>query len=108
MPVPLLSLVTEDCIKNARDYNQGGARYNTSYIQGVGMGTITDSLSSIKYNVYDNNKLSMKNMISAFDKNLQGNDILLHKLTIAPKYSNDDDFADTIIKIKKAFNPWYI
>jgi len=99
MPVPLLSLVTEDCIKNAKDYNQGGARYNTSYIQGVGMGTITDSLSSIKYNVYDNSKISMQDMISALDKNLQKNDILLHKLTSAPKYGNDDDFADNILKI---------
>ncbi len=105
MPVPLLSLVTQDCIKNAKDYNQGGARYNTSYIQGVGVGTITDSLSSIKYNVYDKNKISMKDMISALDKNLQKNDILLHRLTCAPKYGNDDDFADCMLQIIfKAFH----
>jgi formate C-acetyltransferase len=38
MPVPFLSLLIDDCITRARDYNDGGARYNTSYIQGVGLG----------------------------------------------------------------------
>ena len=44
---------TNDCISKAKDYNAGGARYNTNYIQGVGIGTITDCLAAIKYNVYD-------------------------------------------------------
>ena len=43
-----MSLLIDDCIANGMDYNAGGARYNTSYIQGVGMGSITDSLSAIK------------------------------------------------------------
>jgi hypothetical protein len=43
MPVPFLSLLIDDCIDNGRDYNAGGARYNTSYIQGVGLGSMTDS-----------------------------------------------------------------
>jgi formate C-acetyltransferase len=38
LPVPFLSLFIDDCITNGRDYNAGGARYNTSYIQGVGWG----------------------------------------------------------------------
>ena len=63
MPVPLLSLVTEDCIQNGQDYNQGGARYNTSYIQGVGMGTITDCLSAVKHTVYDQKNLSMETLL---------------------------------------------
>lgn len=53
MPAPFLSVVTDDCIAKGKDYNAGGARYNTSYIQGVGIGTITDSLSAIKYQVFD-------------------------------------------------------
>ena len=47
MPAPLLSVVTNDCISNAKDYNAGGARYNTNYIQGVGIGTVTDCLTSV-------------------------------------------------------------
>ncbi len=99
MPVPLLSLVTEDCINNAKDYNQGGARYNTSYIQGVGMGTITDCFSSVKYNVYDKKRFSVGNLLDALEKDFKGNDGLLHQLITAPKYGNDDDYADDILKM---------
>jgi formate C-acetyltransferase len=48
MPVPLLSVITDDCVRNGIDYNSGGARYNTSYIQCVGISTVTDSLAVIK------------------------------------------------------------
>jgi len=105
MPVPLLSLVTEDCIKNAKDYNQGGSRYNTSYIQGVGMGTITDGLASLKYNVYDKNKVSMTNLIAALGNNFRGNNSLFQHLVQAPKYGNDNDDADDILRrVFKAFH----
>ena len=57
MPAPCLSVVTNDCISNAKDYNAGGARYNTNYIQGVGIGTISDCLAAVKYNVYRQEKL---------------------------------------------------
>ncbi|MGL4210755.1 MAG: pyruvate formate lyase family protein, partial [Cetobacterium somerae] len=40
MPVPFLSVITNDCISRGKDYNAGGARYNTTYVQGVGIGTI--------------------------------------------------------------------
>ena len=60
LPAPFMSILIDDCIKKGKDYNNGGARYNSSYIQGVGMGTITDCLSSIKYNVFENKKISME------------------------------------------------
>ena len=53
MPVPFLSLLIDDCIATGRDYHDGGARYNTSYIQGVGLGTMTDCLTSLKVNVFE-------------------------------------------------------
>ncbi len=59
LPAPFMSVLIDDCITNGKDYNDGGARYNTSYIQGVGIGTITDSLTSIKYNVFDEKKFTM-------------------------------------------------
>ena len=60
MPVPFLSLFIDDCVANGKDYNAGGARYNTSYIQGVGLGTITDSLTALKYHVFDNQTITMR------------------------------------------------
>src|SRR5678816_3669264 len=44
MPAPFLSLLIDDCIARGADYNAGGARYNTSYIMPVGIGTVADSL----------------------------------------------------------------
>ncbi len=98
MPSPFLSIVVSDCISKAKDYNAGGARYNTNYIQGVGIGTITDCLSSIKYNVYDKKKFSMNELIKALDNNFKGyeqiHNIVLNK---TPKYGNDDDYADELM-----------
>ncbi len=53
MPAPFLSLLVDDCILKGRDYHNGGPRYDSSYIQGVGMGTITDCLSAIKTHVFE-------------------------------------------------------
>ena len=52
MPVPLLSVLTDDCVETATDYNAGGARYNTSYIQCVGIATVTDSLAVCRHHVF--------------------------------------------------------
>ena len=106
MPVPLLSLVTKDCIAKGLDYNQGGARYNTSYIQGVGLGTITDCLVSLKYNIFDKKRITMPEMLKALETNFRKNKALLSILkNDTPKYGNDDDYADEVMqKIFKAYH----
>ena len=99
MPAPFLSIITNDCISTGKDYNAGGARYNTSYIQGVGIGTITDSLASIKYNVYDNNKFTMEELLKALEDNFEGHEIVKNLISNkTPKYGNDNDYADEIMK----------
>ncbi len=99
MPVPFLSVITNDCIQRGRDYNAGGARYNINYIQGVGIGTITDCLSAVKYNVYDEKKFSMEELIRALDDNFEGHERILNLVrNRTPKYGNDDDYADEIMK----------
>lgn len=99
MPAPFLSILIDDCIKVGKDYNNGGARYNSSYIQGVGIGTITDSLSSIKYNVFEKKLLTIQEMVEILKNNFQGN-YELRKIVIneTPKYGNDDDFADNLTR----------
>ncbi|MCI8320913.1 MAG: glycyl radical protein [Dorea sp.] len=99
MPAPCLSVVTNDCISNAKDYNAGGARYNTNYIQGVGIGTVTDCLAAVKYNVYDNQNFTMEELIEAMEHDYEGYDAIyrmVHDRT--PKYGNDDDYADDIMQ----------
>ena len=72
MPAPFLSLLIDDCIARGRDYHDGGARYNTSYIQGVGLGSITDELAAIKFQVYDQRSLSMAELLAALEANFSG------------------------------------
>ena len=98
MPVPFLSVVVEDCILNGKDYNAGGARYNTSYIQGVGIGTLADSLAAIKYNVFEQERFNMKELLAALDADFSGYEAIHHAVREkTPKYGNDDDYADKLM-----------
>ncbi len=99
MPTPFLSVVTNDCIQKGKDYNAGGARYNTQYIQGVGIGTVTDCLAAIKYNVFDNENFTMKELIEAMEANFEGHDAIYRMVhDKSPKYGNDDDYADDLMR----------
>ncbi len=106
LPVPFLSLLIDDCIINGKDYNNGGARYNSSYIQGVGLGSLTDSLTSIKEHVYDRKTISMRGMIHALDNNFKDYEELRKELVFnTPKWGNDDDAAD--IHAVRIFNLFF-
>lgn len=95
---PFLSILTDDCISKGRDYNAGGARYNTSYIQGVGIGSLTDSLSALKHHVFDDGSLTMQALIEAVDGDFEGREALRQRLlNKTPRYGNDDDRADDIM-----------
>jgi len=97
IPVPFLSLLIEDCLENAKDYNAGGARYNTSYIQGVGLGSVTDALSAINHMVFVENRISFSELLNALEENFDHKEELLYELIYnTPKYGNDDDRADSI------------
>jgi pyruvate formate-lyase/glycerol dehydratase family glycyl radical enzyme len=98
MPAPFLSLLIDDCIVTGRDYHDGGARYNTTYIQGVGLGTITDAMTALKYHVFDEHTLTLPEMLDLLAADFAGHErerLLLTNKT--PKYGNDDDYADSIM-----------
>jgi formate C-acetyltransferase len=105
LPVPFLSLLVEDCIANGRDYNCGGARYNTTYIQGVGLGSITDMLTSIRYNIYDRRKFGWAQMQEAIKADFEGHEDMQYEIIFnTPKYGNDDDYADSnAVKVFEIF-----
>jgi len=99
LPVPFLSLWIDDCVKKAKDYNAGGARYNTQYIQMVGLGTVTDSLAALKYHIFENKTFEMSDLLDALNKDFNGYEWMLEILRNpekTPKYGNDDDRADSI------------
>ncbi len=106
LPAPFLSLIIDDCLANGKDYNAGGARYNSSYIQGVGLGSLTDSLTALKYHVFEQQTISMKDFLVALEKNFEGYEDLRFKLIYeTPKYGNDDDYADE--QAKQIFEIFY-
>lgn len=95
MPVPFLSVLIEDCIRNGKDYMCGGVRYNSSYVQGVGLGSITDMLTALRYHVYDKKTIAMETMEKALANDFKGFEELQYQLVYhTPKYGNDDDYAD--------------
>lgn len=99
MPAPFLSLLIDDCIEKGMDYHAGGARYNTSYIQGVGIGSISDQLSVIKTHVFDEGNLSMADLCQVLADNFEGHErtrqLLMNR---TPRYGNDDGRADDIMR----------
>ena len=99
LPTPFLSLFIDDCIANGRDYNAGGARYNTAYLQGVGLGSVTDSLVSLKTNLFDSDFTTAEELLDALKADFQGYDRLQNRMRFeTPKYGNDDDAADDVMK----------
>ncbi|MFN2108828.1 MAG: trans-4-hydroxy-L-proline dehydratase [Anaerolineae bacterium] len=98
MPAPFLSLLTDDCIANGKDYHDGGARYNTTYIMGVGIGSMADALSAIKYHVFDEKTFGMDELLTMLAADFNGHErtrqLLLNR---TPKYGNDDDYADSLM-----------
>ena len=106
IPTPFLSLIIDDCVAKGTDYIAGGTRYNTNYIQGVGMGTVTDSLTAVKHHVFEKKTFSMKQLLNALENNFKGDEDLHFKLVYeTPKYGNDDDQADD--QLRDVFEIYY-
>ena len=97
LPAMMLSVLTDDCIRKGRNYHNGGPRYNTTYIQGVGIGTLTDALTAVKYHVFDRNDVTMPHLLAALKANFEGYQDLENKLAYqTPRYGQDNDYADAI------------
>ena len=113
MPAPFLSVLTDDCVASGRDYNAGGARYNNSYVQFVGLGSLTDSFSALKQFCFEAsngkkgtpvthhekslNQISLAKLIPVLDEDFTGEEPLRQRLLHKThKYGNDDDCADDI------------
>ena len=97
MPAPFLSLLVDDCIAKGKDYNDGGPKYNTTYIMGVAPASCADSLAAIKHHVFDRKAISMDDLLEALAHNFENHEKL--RLTLwnkTPKFGNDDDWADAI------------
>ena len=96
-PAPFLSVVIEDCISKGKDYYDAGPRYNTNYIQCTGLGTVTDSLATLKKHVFEDQTFRMEHVLAAVAKDFAGEEFLRQTIiNKTPFFGNDDDFADDI------------
>ena len=108
-PATFLSLYIDDCIEKGKDYYSGGARYNTTYIQCTGLGTITDCFTTLKKHVFEDHRYTMDQILEACSTNWGQNIPLTSNLSPlttekmrqyirhhTPFFGNDDEYADTI------------
>lgn len=98
LPAPFLSLLVDDCIAKGRDYNDGGPRYNSTYLMGVGPATCADSLAALKYHVFDHRTVTMAELLEAVSRNFEGHEPLRQRLwNRTPKFGNDDEYCDALL-----------
>ena len=99
VPCPFLSTVVDGCVEKGRDIRDGGAIYNFTTFNGVGIATAADSLAAIKKVVFEDKRLTMAELLAALRTNFEGKeDIRQVLLTRAPKFGNDDDYVDSIAR----------
>ena len=72
----------------------------------MGIGTLADSLAAIKFNVFDQQRFTMKALLQALDADFTDNEVLYHLVREkSPKYGNDDEYADSLMKL--AFSAYH-
>ena len=96
LPLPLLSALFDDCVTKGKDVTQGGAKYNFSGPQGVGVADVADSLMVLKKLVFEEGKYTLEEIKNAMDQNFEGYFALYHDIQNIPKYGNDSDEVDSI------------
>jgi len=106
MPSPFMSVLVSDCIEKGEDYHGPGPRYKSTYIQGVGLGTLTDALAAIRYHVFDNRTLSMDQLLDALSSDFADAEPLRRRLmNDSPHFGEDDDYADALAQ--EAFEAYF-
>ena len=95
---PFLSIFCEDCIGRARDILDGGAKYPSAHGAGcIGIATVADSLAAVEKFIYNEKKYTLEQLAQAIKADFKGFEKMRDDLKSAPKYGNDDDYADDIM-----------
>jgi len=98
-PFPFLSSLVSDCVKNGTDITAGGARYDFTEVQGVGIANVADSLAAIKKLVFQEKRISLNELVEAMKEDFENRENLRQMLlNDAPKYGNNEPFVDEIAK----------
>ena len=98
-PVPLLSSFISDCLESGKDITDGGARYNFSGVQGIGIANLSDSLHALKGLVFEQHRLSFDEFLAVLKANFatpEGEKVRARLINRFEKYGNDIDDVDNI------------
>ncbi len=99
-PSPLLSIIVDGCMEKGLEINGGGARYNSTGCQGVGLADVVDSLTAIDQIVYQEKKRTLSELIAAVDIDFNGyEDLRVYIVNKVPKYGENADAADYYAKV---------
>jgi formate C-acetyltransferase len=99
-PTPFLSIVVDGCIEKGKEVNAGGARYNSSGCQGVGLADAVDALTAIEYVVFKEKKLTLEELVRAVDGNFAGHaELQAYILNRIPKYGENEDRPNHFAKL---------
>lgn len=94
-PFPNLSISTEGCMESGKDVSEGGAKYNSYGGTATGLATTADSLTALKYIVFDKKIATREEFLQAILDNWEGHEELRQiVLNTVPHYGNDDPYAD--------------
>ncbi len=109
-PLPMRSLLIDDCLDNGREYNAGGARYNWCIVNVMGLANVADSLAAVKQVVYGTTGVSpvearakAENLLAALRDDFAGHEALQRRLKAAPHFGNDDPYVDEIMREVSTF-----
>ncbi|MGE4272711.1 MAG: formate C-acetyltransferase/glycerol dehydratase family glycyl radical enzyme [Desulfitobacterium sp.] len=96
-PTPFESMLIGDCLEKGKTNLEGGARYNTTTLQLVGMANVADSLATIKKLIYEEKSLTWKELKTSLSNNFENEEPLRQRIiNYVPKYGNNDDYVDLL------------
>ncbi len=102
-PQVLRSLLIDDCIDNAREYNAGGARYNWCVVNVMGLANAIDSLAAVREVVYDRGEIAPEDLLRALESDFVGYEPIRKRLETCPRFGNDDPRADDLAESLSGF-----
>ncbi|MBR5490507.1 MAG: hypothetical protein IKV79_04475, partial [Oscillospiraceae bacterium] len=93
---PILSISMEGCMEKGLDVVRGGAKYNSFGSTAVGLATVADSFTTIKYMCFDKGLCTLRELYDAYMANWEGHEMLRQQiLSEVPHYGNGDEYADS-------------
>jgi formate C-acetyltransferase len=98
LSAPFLSALTEGCIQSGKDLQHGGALFNFGpAVNGIGIADTADSIYAVKKLVFEENKLSMVELLEALEKDFVGEERARNILLFdVPKFGNDEEEVDSL------------